>query len=90
MIQRLEPVITEMEREGQSIVIVAHQAVLRILYGYLTARPQVGGVGVKEVVVVVVVVCRRSQGLGGWVRRVRRVVGGEGGGKLHGWGVCQG
>jgi broad specificity phosphatase PhoE len=43
MIQRLEPVITEMEREGQSIVIVAHQAVLRILYGYLTARPQVGG-----------------------------------------------
>lgn len=35
MIQRLEPVISEMEREGESIVIVGHQAVLRVIFGYL-------------------------------------------------------
>eukprot|EP00879_Flechtneria_rotunda_P016995 GHRR01017792.1.p1 GENE.GHRR01017792.1~~GHRR01017792.1.p1 ORF type:complete len:193 (+),score=32.33 GHRR01017792.1:556-1134(+) len=35
MIQRLEPVTSEMEREGESIVIVGHQAVLRCIFGYL-------------------------------------------------------
>eukprot|EP00775_Hariotina_reticulata_P010180 gene10180-10340_t len=40
MIQRLEPVISEMEREGESIVIVGHQAVLRVIFGYLMAQPQ--------------------------------------------------
>lgn len=33
MIARLEPVISEMEREGESIVIVGHQAVLRVIFG---------------------------------------------------------
>eukprot|EP00878_Enallax_costatus_P001097 GHUV01001234.1.p1 GENE.GHUV01001234.1~~GHUV01001234.1.p1 ORF type:complete len:335 (+),score=87.84 GHUV01001234.1:377-1381(+) len=40
MIARLEPVISEMEREGESIVIVGHQAVLRVIFGYLMAQPQ--------------------------------------------------
>lgn len=38
MIARLEPVISEMEREGESIVIVGHQAVLRVIFGYLMAQ----------------------------------------------------
>lgn len=33
MIQRLEPVVLEMEREGESLVIVSHQAVLRVILG---------------------------------------------------------
>lgn len=33
MIQRLEPVLLEMEREAESIVIVSHQAVLRVIVG---------------------------------------------------------
>ncbi|KAF6255112.1 6-phosphofructo-2-kinase-domain-containing protein [Scenedesmus sp. NREL 46B-D3] len=40
LIARLEPVISEMEREGESIVIVGHQAVLRVIFGYLMAEPQ--------------------------------------------------
>ncbi|KAI8473607.1 MAG: 6-phosphofructo-2-kinase-domain-containing protein [Monoraphidium minutum] len=40
MIQRLEPVMLEMEREGESLVIVSHQAVLRVIFGYLTAKSQ--------------------------------------------------
>ena len=40
VIQRLEPVITELEREAESVVVVGHQAVLRAVVGYLTARPQ--------------------------------------------------
>eukprot|EP00882_Tetradesmus_deserticola_P002329 GHRQ01002486.1.p1 GENE.GHRQ01002486.1~~GHRQ01002486.1.p1 ORF type:complete len:344 (+),score=169.70 GHRQ01002486.1:216-1247(+) len=40
LIARLEPVISEMEREGESIVIVGHQAVLRVIFGYLMAQPQ--------------------------------------------------
>lgn len=39
VIQRLEPVIIEMEREKESIVIIAHQAVLRVIYGYCTRQP---------------------------------------------------
>jgi broad specificity phosphatase PhoE len=33
MIQRLEPVMLEMEREGESLVVVSHQAVLRVILG---------------------------------------------------------
>ncbi len=38
VIQRLEPVITEVERGRNSICIVSHQAVLRVLYGYMMVR----------------------------------------------------
>lgn len=34
IMQRLEPVITEMERERECVAIVSHQAVLRVVYGY--------------------------------------------------------
>lgn len=37
IIQRLEPIIMEIERTQDFIVIIAHQAVLRVVYGYLTA-----------------------------------------------------
>lgn len=39
VIQRLEPVITEVERERECVIIVAHQAVLRALYGYFMNKP---------------------------------------------------
>ncbi len=39
VIDRLDPVIVELERQRRPVVIVAHQAVLRCLYGYLTDRP---------------------------------------------------
>ncbi|KXZ51897.1 hypothetical protein GPECTOR_11g330 [Gonium pectorale] len=39
VIQRLEPVIIEMEREKECIVLVGHQAVLRALLGYFMAVP---------------------------------------------------
>lgn len=39
VIQRLEPVITEVERERECICIVAHQAVLRALYAYFRGIP---------------------------------------------------
>ena len=39
VIQRLEPVIIEIERERECVVVVAHQAVLRALYGYFTKIP---------------------------------------------------
>ena len=39
VIQRLEPVITEMERERGSVFVVAHQAILRVIYGYFTQKP---------------------------------------------------
>lgn len=39
MIQRLEPVISEMERERESVCIVSHQAVLRAIYGYFMGIP---------------------------------------------------
>jgi broad specificity phosphatase PhoE len=38
VIARLEPVIFELERTKQPILIIAHQAVLRCLYGYLQNR----------------------------------------------------
>lgn len=34
---RLEPIILELEREKEDLLIVAHESVLRVLYGYLMA-----------------------------------------------------
>ncbi|PRW44500.1 G8 domain-containing [Chlorella sorokiniana] len=39
VIQRLEPVVTEVEREKECVCIVSHQAVLRALYGYFMNQP---------------------------------------------------
>jgi 6-phosphofructo-2-kinase/fructose-2,6-biphosphatase len=39
VIQRLEPVIIELERQRSAVVIVAHQAVLRALYAYFADKP---------------------------------------------------
>lgn len=39
VIQRLEPVIIEVERENDCVCIVGHQAVLRAIYGYFMAVP---------------------------------------------------
>ena len=39
MVQRLEPVIIEMEREREYVMVVGHQAVLRAIYGYFMAVP---------------------------------------------------
>ena len=39
VIQRLEPVIIEMEREKECVCVVAHQAVLRAVIGYFTNTP---------------------------------------------------
>jgi broad specificity phosphatase PhoE len=39
VIARLEPVIFEIERQKQDIVIVSHQAVLRCLYAYFQDLP---------------------------------------------------
>ena len=38
VIQRLEPVIIEIERQRTPVLIVAHQAVLRCLYAYFMSR----------------------------------------------------
>lgn len=40
VIQRLEPVIVELERQSSPVLIVAHRAVIRVLYGYLMGKPQ--------------------------------------------------
>ncbi|KAL6607782.1 hypothetical protein ACP70R_040845 [Stipagrostis hirtigluma subsp. patula] len=39
VIQRLEPVIIELERQGAPVVVISHQAVLRALYAYFADRP---------------------------------------------------
>jgi broad specificity phosphatase PhoE/predicted kinase len=39
VIQRLEPVIFELEREKRPVLVVGHQAVLRALYAYMMDRP---------------------------------------------------
>ena len=40
VIQRLEPVIVELERQRSPVLVIAHQAVVRALYGYLMGKPQ--------------------------------------------------
>jgi broad specificity phosphatase PhoE/predicted kinase len=40
LIQRLEPMITEIERQRRPVLIVSHQAVSRVLYGYLLGKAQ--------------------------------------------------
>lgn len=40
VIQRLEPVIVDLERQRRPVLVIGHQAVMRALYGYLTGRPQ--------------------------------------------------
>ena len=40
VIERLEPVIFELERSDGEILVVAHQAVLRALYAYFANRPR--------------------------------------------------
>jgi broad specificity phosphatase PhoE/predicted kinase len=39
VIQRLEPVIFELERERSPVLVIGHQAVLRALYAYVMDRP---------------------------------------------------
>ncbi|XP_051188204.1 6-phosphofructo-2-kinase/fructose-2,6-bisphosphatase isoform X4 [Lolium perenne] len=39
LIQRLEPVIIELERQRAPVVVISHQAVLRALYSYFADRP---------------------------------------------------
>jgi 6-phosphofructo-2-kinase/fructose-2,6-biphosphatase len=39
VVQRLEPVAVEAERDRGCVCVVAHQAVLRALYGYFQNRP---------------------------------------------------
>jgi 6-phosphofructo-2-kinase / fructose-2,6-biphosphatase 3 len=40
VIQRLEPVIVELERQRVPVLVIAHQAIVRALYGYLMGRAQ--------------------------------------------------
>ena len=35
----MEPIILELEREKNDLLIIAHDSVLRVLYGYLLACP---------------------------------------------------
>lgn len=39
LIARLEPVVLELERQTEPVLVVAHQAVLRALYSYLAGTP---------------------------------------------------
>ncbi|XP_028784739.1 6-phosphofructo-2-kinase/fructose-2,6-bisphosphatase [Neltuma alba] len=39
VIQRLEPVLIELERQRAPVVVISHQAVLRALYAYFADRP---------------------------------------------------
>ena len=39
VVQRLEPAVIEVERERECVCVVAHQAILRALYGYFTKTP---------------------------------------------------
>jgi broad specificity phosphatase PhoE/predicted kinase len=38
VIQRVEPVVLELERQRNPVVVISHQAVLRAIYGYLMGR----------------------------------------------------
>lgn len=40
MIARLEPLAHELERLREPVVIVAHQAILRVLYSYFMGLPR--------------------------------------------------
>jgi 6-phosphofructo-2-kinase / fructose-2,6-biphosphatase 3 len=40
VIQRLEPMIVDLERQRNPVLVIAHQAIVRALYGYLTGLPQ--------------------------------------------------
>jgi broad specificity phosphatase PhoE/predicted kinase len=39
VIQRIDPVIIELERQRQPVLVIAHQAILRAMYGYFMDRP---------------------------------------------------
>lgn len=39
VIQRLDPVIIELERQRKPVLLIAHQAILRAIYGYFMDRP---------------------------------------------------
>jgi broad specificity phosphatase PhoE len=39
IVHRLEPVIIELQRQTSPVLIVSHQATLRVLYAYLTDKP---------------------------------------------------
>lgn len=47
LIQRLEPVIIEMERQRRPLLVIAHQAVIRALYAYLMDIPAYACVDVE-------------------------------------------
>ena len=38
VIQRVEPVVLELERQQRPVLVISHQAVLRAIYGYLLGR----------------------------------------------------
>ncbi len=40
VIQRVEPIIVELERQRRPVMLIVHQAVARVLYGYLMGLPQ--------------------------------------------------
>lgn len=40
VVQRVHPIIVELERQRQPVLIVSHQATLRVLYAYLMGIPQ--------------------------------------------------
>ena len=40
VIDRLEPVVMELERQRDPVLVVGHQGVLRILYAYFTGKPR--------------------------------------------------
>lgn len=40
LVQRLEPLIIELERQRAPVLVIAHQAVVRALYGYLMGKSQ--------------------------------------------------
>jgi broad specificity phosphatase PhoE/predicted kinase len=39
VIQRLDPIIIEMERQRAPLLVIAHQAILRAIYGYFMDKP---------------------------------------------------
>jgi broad specificity phosphatase PhoE len=40
VVQRLDPLIAELERHTEPLLIVGHQAVLRVLYAYVIGEPR--------------------------------------------------